>query len=165
MSSKKKIVVTGLGMVNYATLTQLVEEDGYVCFYAITCDGDKLCKRKYCIPAIEIYKILQKFGIEPKHAAVGSSDNEGDEMMQIELGDSTSPRLMPNPTNGEVNVIGTTDEVVEVLVLDLNGRHMATFDRTVNFNISNLSSGIYIVRVKTKHDDAEKVTYLKLVKK
>ena len=34
-----------------------------------------------------------------------------------------------------------------------------------NFNISNLSSGIYIVRVKTKHDYAEKVTYLKLVKK
>ena len=159
------VMVAGLGMVSYATLTQLVEEDGYVCFYAITCEGDKLCKRKYCIPAIEIYKILEKLNIGTKQASVGSSDNEDGEMMQIELGDSTSPRLMPNPTNGEVNVIGTTDEVVEVLVLDLNGRQMATFDRAVNFNISNLSSGIYIVRVRTLHDDVEKVTYLKLVKK
>jgi hypothetical protein len=49
--------------------------------------------------------------------------------------------------------------------MDLNGRKMAAFDNTTNFNISNLSSGIYIVRVKTKHDYAEKVTYLKLVKK
>ena len=89
--------------------------------------------------------------------------------------DIPTPQLTPNPTTGEVNVIGTTDEVVEVLVMDMNGRQMTTFDNTSNFNISTLSSGLYIVRVKTRHIDKtrdtsprapqELVTYLKLVKK
>ena len=154
-------MVFGAGMMNYAEISQLAGEDGLICFYAITCEGNILCKRKYCLHAVEFYQLLLDMGIEPRQSTGAMSDNDDEEMMD----NSTSPRLMPNPTTGEVNVIGTADEVVEVLVLDLNGRQMATFDRAVNFNISNLSSGIYIVRVKTKHDDAEKVTYLKLVKK
>lgn len=156
-------MVQGLGMVDFATLTQLMAEGGKVCFYAITCEGDQLCKRMFCIPAEEIYNILLSFGIEPRQAS-----NEGKGAKQVtnpETGNLTSPRLMPNPTTGEVNVIGTSDEVVEVLVMDMNGRQMATFDNTSNFNISTLSSGIYIVRVKTRHDNTETITYLKLVKK
>ena len=161
-------MVQGLGMVNYATLTQMIAEGGKVCFYAITCEGDQLCKRMYCIPAEEILHILQEMGIEPRQTNDGTSSNEdkgAKQMTNPETGNLTDPRLMPNPTTGEVNVIGTTDEVVEVLVMDMNGRKMATFENTANFNISTLSSGIYIVRVKTKHDNTETITYLKLVKK
>ena len=66
-----------------------------------------------------------------------------------------------------ITVVGTPDEVVEVLVMDMNGRGMAAFDNTDSFSISALPSGIYIVRVKTRHapDASEKVSYLKLVKK
>ena len=95
-------------------------------------------------------------------------DNDGNGTKQSksqELGNGTTPQLMPNPTTGEVNVIGTNDEVVEVLVMDMNGRKMATFENTANFNIYTLPSGIYIVRVKTHLDNTDKVTYLKLVKK
>jgi DNA/RNA endonuclease YhcR with UshA esterase domain len=59
----------------------------------------------------------------------------------------------------------TADEVVEVLVMDMNGRKMATFDNTSTFDVSTLSSGVYIVRVKTRHDNTETITYLKLVKR
>ena len=161
-------MVQGLGMVNYATLTQMIAEGGKVCFYAITCEGDQLCKRMYCIPAEEILHILQEMGIEPRQTNDGTSSNEdkgAKQMTNPETGNLTDPRLMPNPTTGEVNVIGTTDEVVEVLVMDMNGRKMTSFENTSNFNISTLSSGIYIVRVKTHLDNTDKVTYLKLVKK
>ena len=156
--------VHGLGMVDYATLTQLMMEDGKVCFYAITCEGDKLCKRTYCISAHEIYERLHDMGINPKNVTRGKGGNTK-RMPNPDLGNDTDPRLMPNPTTGEVNVIGTTDEVVEVLVMDMNGRQMATFDNTSNFNISTLSSGIYIVRVRTRHDNTETINYLKLVKR
>lgn len=161
-------IVQGLGMVSYATLTQMIAEGGKVCFYAITCEGDQLCRRMYCIPAEEILHILQEMGIEPRQSSDATSDNDGNGTKQSksqELGNDTTPQLMPNPTTGEVNVIGTSDEVVEVLVMDMNGRKMATFENSANFNISTLPSGIYIVRVKTHLDNTDKVTYLKLVKK
>ncbi len=157
--------VYGLGMVDFATLTQLMAESGEICFYAITCEGDKLCKRRVCISAEEVYNILHDMGLAKTNTSGGSKGGNTKRMPNPDLGNDTDPRLMPNPTTGEVNVIGTTDEVVEVLVMDMNGRQMATFDNTSNFNISTLSSGIYIVRVKTHRDNTEKVTYLKLVKK
>lgn len=158
-------MVQGLGMVDFATLTQLMAEGGKICFYAITCEGDKLCKRRVCISAEEVYNILHDMGLAKTNTSGGSKGGNTKRMPNPDLGNDTDPRLMPNPTTGEVNVIGTTDEVVEVLVMDMNGRQMATFDNTSNFNISTLPSGIYIVRVKTHLDNTDKVTYLKLVKK
>ena len=103
-------------------------------------------------------------GINPRNAV---NDNGGSTKQSPgpDLGSNTDLRLMPNPTTGEVNVIGTADEVVEVLVMDMNGRKMATFDNTSTFDVSTLSSGVYIVRVKTRHDNTETITYLKLVKR
>ena len=121
---------------------------------------------------------MQEMGIEPRQTNDGTSSNEGKgakQMTNPETGSFSEPHLMPNPTTGEVNVIGTADEVVEILVMDMNGRKMATFENTANFNISTLPSGIYIVRVKTHLDNEthnasprtpqELVSYLKLVKK
>lgn len=154
--------VYGMNMIDMSLLSQLVAEDGDICFYALTCFKDNLCLRKFCMPAKKLYEMFVNEGVIHNSAKNKSVQSESSVIDEQSIAD---PRLMPNPTTGEVNVIGTADEVVEVMVMDLNGRKMAAFDNTTNFNISNLSSGIYIVRVKTKHDYAEKVTYLKLVKK
>lgn len=168
-------IVYGMNMIDQSLLSQLVAEDGEICFYALTCFKDQLCLRKCCIPAKKLYEMFVNAGIIRKSAGNKTEQNENTNIID-EL-PTTSPRLMPNPTSGEVNVIGTTDEVVEVLVMDMNGRKMATFENSTYFNISDLSSGIYIVRVKTKPDTSantgkasqnaplENVTYLKLVKK
>ncbi len=83
--------------------------------------------------------------------------------------DSTlsGPQLMPVPTTGDVNVVGTADEVTEVLVMDMNGRRIVSFANTAKFGIADLASGIYIVRVTTRHDatSPERITYLRLIKK
>ena len=75
--------------------------------------------------------------------------------------------LYPNPTNGEVSIVGTNNQVVEILVMDMNGRQMATFTNTSHFNISNLPSGIYIVCMRTRSSTGitENDTYIKLIKK
>lgn len=76
------------------------------------------------------------------------------------------PKVYPNPTNGEVSVVGTSSQVVEIIIMDMSGRQMATFTNTNRFNIANLPSGIYIVSLKTRSttDDPDKNTYLKLIK-
>ena len=75
--------------------------------------------------------------------------------------------LYPNPTNGEVSVVGTNNQVVEILVMDMNGRQIVTFLGTNSFNISNLPSGIYIVCLRTCSSTGitENDAYIKLIKK
>lgn len=160
-------IIQGLCMVDYATLSQLVAEDSLICFYIIICNGNELCKLKCCITDEVLYEKLLYYGAAANQSkGLYSTGGNGDSDDGSELGDST-PRLMPNPTTGEVNVIGTTDEVVEVLVMDMNGRELATFNNTAKFNISEFPTGSYIVRVKTKPSpgNIDTVSYLKLVKK
>ena len=73
--------------------------------------------------------------------------------------------ISPNPTDGTVQILGLQGELTDIEVLDMTGRLLKTFEKTATFNISTLSSGIYIVRVKTHCDNTDKATYLKLVKK
>lgn len=75
--------------------------------------------------------------------------------------DPTMPSLKPNPTTGEVTVVGVTGDVVEVVVMDMNGRKLAVFTDTEVFDIHSMSTGSYIVRIRTENGD---VTYHKLIK-
>lgn len=152
-------VITGLNMIDMSLLTQLVAEDSKVCFYALTCSEEKLCLRKYCMSAKELYDLFIGAGIV--HEMAGGK--MGDVIGKMEEGRVVEPRLVPNPTTGQVKVIESGEKVVEVEVMDLNGRKMAKFSNTAEFDISNLMTGIYIVRVKT--GEREHVSYHKLVKK
>lgn len=131
------------------------------CVYALVCVDKKLCIYYYCVPVADL---LASPKSSPLERAGRDTDNSPD------------PTLKPNPTTGEVaiemsnplkggSVVGTSDKVLEILVMDMNGRTVATFTGTDHFNISNLPSAAYIVRIKTQHDNADKITYLKLVKK
>jgi len=60
-----------------------------------------------------------------------------------------------------VTVTGASGEVVEVVVMDMNGRKLAVFTDTKVFDIHSMSTGSYIVRIRTENGD---VTYLKLIK-
>lgn len=76
------------------------------------------------------------------------------------------PCLVPNPGCNIVRVVGYDGIVAEVVVMDMNGRRIATFADTDVFDVSSFSSGTYIVRVTTRNRGDEKnVCYLKLIKK
>lgn len=85
----------------------------------------------------------------------------GGKETEMALADLTMPSLMPNPTTGKVTVMGAAGEVVEVVVMDMNGRRIAVFSDTEVFDLHSMSTGSYIVRIRTK--DGE-VSYRKLIK-
>lgn len=146
--------VYGLEMVDLAVLSQLVAENGKICFYAVVCNKDELCLYECCVDASKIYN---------KIVAMGEKASDGNEII---FTDDSSPRLMPNPTNGHVIVSNHNGVVTEIVIMDMNGRNIASFFETKTFDISDFPSGMYIVRVKTNNNGSgEKINYLKLVKK
>ncbi len=72
------------------------------------------------------------------------------------LGDIT---VYPNPTRGQLTI--SAESVLKVEVLDIVGRTVATFENTNTFDISNLGTGAYTLRISLP----EGVTVRKVVKK
>lgn len=121
------------------------------------CHNDKLCKYKVCIKAEEIYSLLQELGYVHKN-----TDNTNKTGV---LNNDNQPYLVPNPTQGYVSVAGYEGSIVDIAVMDLNGRHVAAFGNTDSFDLSGLRAGMYIIRVRTKDIyNKGKVVYLKLIK-
>lgn len=82
--------------------------------------------------------------------------------------------LTPNPANNEVeikttnrgktteqHIIPTENTIRQVVILDLQGKELKTFDNTTTFNITFLKNGTYIVKIK---DSENKLHYQKLIK-
>lgn len=153
--------VTGLGMIDPDLLSQLIYDGADVCFYAITCFKDTICKRYVCIPAEDLEDLITENRSDPgsggkgKHGAIDGMDAE-----------NPTVSLIPNPTSGVVEVDGVQSEVMEIVVMDMTGKHQATFLNTSKFDVSTLAAGSYIVRINTKDGAGQAyVTYHKLIKK
>lgn len=146
-------IMTGMGMLDMALLTQLAADGEKVCFHVIMCCNDKLCKYTYCIAADELIEMI----------GTKSGGDKGNPKLKGDMG--ALPALQPNPTTGEVRVTGTKGEVAETAVLDMHGRQMALHRDTARFNVASLTSGTYIVRLKVRDGNSLQTYYLKLVKK
>ena len=143
--------LTGTGVSGLCAFSQGDLSDGVTaCVYALVCVDKKLCIYYYCVPVADLLA-------SPKSSPIERTGRDAD--------NAPDPTLKPNPTIGDVSVVGTSYKVLEILVMDMNGRTVATFTGSDHFNISNLPSAAYIVRIKTQHDNADKITYLKLIKK
>lgn len=150
-------LVTGLGMMDPDLLSQLIYNGDDICFYAITCFKDIICKRRLCIPAYQLRDMIKSRLTGQDKGPRGGSENG-------ETG-AVEPGLKPNPTSGEVCVTGVQGDVTEIVVMDMAGRHLATFTNTAEFNIATLATGSYIVRVMAVGKDGQaSVTYHKLIK-
>lgn len=73
--------------------------------------------------------------------------------------------LYPNPTDGIVQIRGLPFESASVEILDMSGRLVRYFKNTSSFNISDVASGSYVVRIKMNRDNSETITDIKLVKR
>ncbi len=151
--------IQGLGMFDAALLSQLAAQEDNLCFEVIACQNDELCRYIFCVDATELYTLLNppslvNGGNTDKAGAPGRSPHDG-------------IRLLPNPTTGEVAVVGSRHAVSEVLVLDMHGKPLASFYDSDRFNVHDLDTGMYIVRVKTKSggNAPARISYHKLVKK
>ena len=83
--------------------------------------------------------------------------------------------LTPNPANNEVeikttnrgktteqHIIPAENTIRQVVILDLQGKELKTFDNTTTFNIAFLKNGTYILKIK---DSENKLHYQKLIKR
>ena len=145
--------VNGLGMFDVARLSQMAHNGEEVCFYAITCDNDVLCRKHYCIKAFDLYDLLVGEGLvysrgKPRPAVPDAE-----------------PVLKPNPTTGEFAVEYADGIVTELMLMDMTGRQVATYADTEVADISRLATGAYIVRIRTEDGNEERVFYNKIVKK
>lgn len=153
---------SGLIMIDIATLSQYLPTNEPICFHAIICCDKEMCHSTVCLKPDELCMMLEAAGVR-----VEGWNDEGTDMTP---GRMTVPKsdiqLIPNPATGTTRVTGTTDEVAEILFLDMAGREAARFLDTDICDISTLPQGMYIVRVATRKDPDQplNVTYLKLVK-
>lgn len=150
--------VDGLCMIDMALLSQMADAGEELCFYAIICIDDELCKYIFCIDAQELYEtILESIEVPETSKGNVKSTKQNFDVDKI--------NLVPNPALDEVTVVAD-GEVLEVVVMDMHGRHVLTVNNMSNIDISGLASGMYIVRVKVHYDDntPDKISYLKLTK-
>ena len=68
-------------------------------------------------------------------------------------------KVYPNPTRGTLTI--AADDVLKADVYDLSGRRVATFEGVNTFDITNLTTGTYTLRIKTTRGD----TVRRIVKK
>ena len=150
--------INGLMMADVAVLSQLADEGAEVCFYAIVCYENEVCKRKVCVDARELYNSVAARGVVPRW--MQCKDSGANPMNE------SVPRIIPNPATNNADVVADR-EILEVVVMDMYGRRMLEHGATSELDLSALASGTYIVRVRTCQgkDRADRVDYLKLVKR
>ena len=156
--------VHGLGMIDMALLSQLLAADSVVCFHAITCDNNKLCRRTYCLTADELLQHFIDAGIAVMQSPMGENTDEQSDSKSHGPVKASRLQLSPNPAADIVTVSG--EEVSELRIIDMHGREMLRVDASNQCDIGGLAAGSYIVRVVSRPDDLspEHVTYLRLVK-
>lgn len=145
--------VQGLGMLDLDLLRQLADRGEKICFYAVTCRSNTLCKRQCCIKAEDLLASLY-----PPDPDKGKPEATGGNT-PTEIG------LHPNPTTGRVEVTGVEGRVEEVVVMDMYGRQVAQFGDAGSIDVSDLATGSYIVRIKVSETQGTEVYYRKLIKR
>ena len=148
--------VKGLLLFHYSTLLQHKYDN--LCIYAVVCIEGELCLLIHCIMVEELlYMITEN---PPTRSAYYEQENE--EYPQESQPDASPLYLVPNPALNQVTVMGIDASMIkQITVITMDLKQVATCRNTHQFNIHDIASGIYIVRVIPQDDQTY---YLKLVK-
>ena len=153
---------SGLLMLDYGLMTQLVVDSADFCFHIVCCDNDKICTSDICIPYRNLWDVcgqldMRKDG-QTANGLVDASDGD--------VNAGKRYLLVPNPANRTVSIVRTDnqsigDEIQLVEVFSMTGQKVMSQASTSQLDISCLQCGAYIVKVVTS---ANKYDYLKLIK-
>lgn len=147
---------TGLLMMDYGLMTQLVVGNVDFCFHILCCDGGKICTATVCVPYRDLWQMC--LSLNEGHKA--PADIERTTAKERE----NAFRLEPNPATGAVRVVGRTnlpkDDISLIEVFTMHGQKVLSAESSDRFDISTLPQGSYIVKVVSGRQE-----YLKLIKK
>jgi len=69
----------------------------------------------------------------------------------------TSINLYPNPTNNQFKVVVTNGTSIKTIkLISISGKSLKSFDASESYNISDLASGIYFIKIKTNKGEINK---------
>jgi hypothetical protein len=151
---------SGLLMMDYGLMTQLVVDSAVFCFHIVCCNNGRICVSDICIPYSYLWDICGQ--LEPRSQSkmgnnTGSNPKGGDEKTFM---------LVPNPATNTVRIESKktnsiNNDILLIEVFSMNGQKVLSQESSSQFNISRLSDGTYIVKVVTANNYHE---YLKLIK-
>lgn len=152
---------SGLLMLDYGLMTQMVVDSADFCFHFICCIDDNLCISDYCIPFWKLWEICEQLGTRGGTRMVNYSGGN----LSIGEGEKTF-LLVPNPATDIVSVERKRDnpasgDILLIDVFSMNGQKVLSQESSNQFDVSRLADGSYIVKVVTSNNDYE---YLKLIK-
>ena len=147
---------SGLLMLDYGLMTQMVVDSADFCFHILCCDGDRICISDICIPYRNLWEICGEI-----HSKKGSGTGN-----KLGIGEEKTFLLVPNPATNTVRIESrknnpANDEILLIEVFSMNGQKVLSQESSSQFDISLLSNGTYIVKVVTANNSHE---YLKLIK-
>ena len=152
---------SGLLMLDYGLMTQMVVDSADFCFHFICCIDDNLCISDYCIPFWKLWEICEQLGTRGGTRMVNYSGGN----LSIGEGEKTF-LLVPNPATDIVSVERkrnnpASGDILLIEVFSMNGQKVLSQESSNQFDVSRLADGSYIVKVVTSNNDYE---YLKLIK-
>jgi len=68
---------------------------------------------------------------------------------QIGMKKPLSWKVFPNPSSGIINIEGLSNEVTSIQIINLSGQVLASYGNQSKLQLSDLSSGFYIVRIQS----------------
>ena len=151
---------SGLLLMDYGLMTQLVVDSAVFCFHMVCCDNDKLCVSDICIPYRDLWEICRQMESRSQSKMGNGTGNN------LSIEEEKKFQLVPNPATNMVRVESKkhnpiNDEILLIEVFSMNGQKVLTQETSSQFDVSRLSNGTYIVKVVTTSNDYE---YLKLIK-
>lgn len=151
---------SGLLMMDYGLMTQLVVDNAVFCFHIVCCDNGRICVSDICIPYSYLWEMCGL--LEPR----GRSKMENSNGDNLSVEEEKSFLLVPNPASNTVRIESKknkpmNDEILLIEVFSMNGQKVLTKESSSQFDVSQLSDGTYIVKVVTVKNNYE---YLKLIK-
>lgn len=152
---------SGLLMMDYGLMTQMVVDSADFCFHIVCCDNGRICVSAVCIPYYILWEICGQLAGRNRSKGGGNTPRE----RPIE-GEKRFV-LVPNPASSWVKVEEqgaplVSDEIRLIEVFSMNGQKVVSAESSNQFDASPLSGGAYIVKVVTS---AGRHEYLKLIKK
>jgi hypothetical protein len=151
---------SGLLMLDYGLMTQLVVDSADFCFHVVCCDDGRICTSDICIPYRDVWEMCGQLNFQSGSKKGNVIENNRDNNTETKF------LLVPNPATKLVRVMQMDnrpmgDEIQLVEVFSMNGQKVISREFSDQFDISCLPSGTYIVKVVTSMNSYD---YLKLIK-
>ncbi len=77
-------------------------------------------------------------------------------LVSINNVNSENITIYPNPTNGNINLVGFENSVSNIRITDITGKLVKEFSANNNINISELRAGIYFLNIKDGNNNYTK---------